>query len=237
MFEDSTFESTGRIRTRSRGWAIAALALNSAILLALIVIPLIYPEALQRQAAAFLMAVPPPPPPAPPAMQHPAARAVTAAAAVEDPFTAPRRIPQNIFVPAGPEPERLSNIGPEMGPGVIGGDPSVLPPLTQPRVVVRPAARTTARISSIIAAGLLIYKPLPQYPAIARTVCQEGTVVLAATISKEGTIANLHVVSGPPMLQGAAVDAVPNWRYQPYKLNGEPVDVETTINVIFTLGG
>jgi protein TonB len=63
----------------------------------------------------------------------------------------------------------------------------------------------------------------------------EGTVVLEATISKSGTIENLRVASGPPLLQHAALDAVQNWRYRPYLLDGEPVEVETTINVIFTL--
>jgi protein TonB len=62
-----------------------------------------------------------------------------------------------------------------------------------------------------------------------------GTVVLAATISKTGTIENLHVVSGPPVLQQAALDAVQTWLYRPYLLDGEPVEVETTINVVFTL--
>jgi len=62
-------------------------------------------------------------------------------------------------------------------------------------------------------------------------------VVLQATISKTGTIENLKVVSGPAMLTGAALDAVRTWRYRPYLLNNEPVEVDTTVNVIFTLGG
>ncbi|MGA2219181.1 MAG: energy transducer TonB, partial [Terracidiphilus sp.] len=64
----------------------------------------------------------------------------------------------------------------------------------------------------------------------------QGTVVLEAIISKQGTIESLRVVSGPPMLQQAARDAVSAWRYRPYLLNGEPVAVETTVNVVFTLG-
>jgi protein TonB len=62
-------------------------------------------------------------------------------------------------------------------------------------------------------------------------------VVLQATISKTGSIEGLHVISGPAMLQQAALEAVKNWRYRPYLLNNEPVEVETTVNVIFTLGG
>jgi protein TonB len=88
----------------------------------------------------------------------------------------------------------------------------------------------------MVVEGLLINKTPPIYPRIAIAVRSEGTVVLQATISKSGTIENLRVVSGPPMLQQAAIDAVQTWRYKPYLLGGEPVEVETTVNVIFTLG-
>jgi protein TonB len=91
------------------------------------------------------------------------------------------------------------------------------------------------RVSSLVEAGLLIRKVLPTYPAIGVAAHVEGTVVLEATISKTGTIENLRVASGPPILRQAAIDAVQNWRYRPYLLDGEPVEVETTINVIFTL--
>jgi protein TonB len=84
--------------------------------------------------------------------------------------------------------------------------------------------------------GLLISKNIPVYPRIAVAMHAEGTVVLQATISKAGTIENLRVVSGPPVLQQSAIDAVKTWRYRPYLLGGEPVEVETTVNVIFTLG-
>jgi periplasmic protein TonB len=83
--------------------------------------------------------------------------------------------------------------------------------------------------------GLLIHKVVPVYPSIGRAIRLEGAVVLQATISKSGTIENLHVVSGPQMLQQAALDAVKQWQYKPYKLNGEPVEVETTVNVEFKL--
>jgi protein TonB len=62
-----------------------------------------------------------------------------------------------------------------------------------------------------------------------------GAVQLQATISRDGTIENLRVVSGPALLQAAALEAVRQWRYRPYLLNGEPVEVETTINVDFTM--
>jgi TonB family protein len=90
-------------------------------------------------------------------------------------------------------------------------------------------------ISSGVAAGMLIQKTPPVYPTIAKTARVAGTVELEATISKTGTIKDLHVVSGPFMLRQAAVDAVRTWRYKPYELNNEPAEVETSINVVFNL--
>jgi protein TonB len=92
------------------------------------------------------------------------------------------------------------------------------------------------RISSGVMEGSLLAKFLPVYPAIAKAAGVHGTVVLQATISKNGTIENLRVMSGPVLLQQAAMDAVKTWRYRPYLLNGEPVKVETTVNVVFDLG-
>jgi TonB family protein len=97
------------------------------------------------------------------------------------------------------------------------------------------ASPEVVTVSSGVIFGLLIQKRPPDYPEIAKAARVSGTVVLAATISKTGTIKNLHVVSGPVMLQESAVDAVWTWRYKPYKLNNQPTEVETTINVIFSL--
>ena len=92
-------------------------------------------------------------------------------------------------------------------------------------------------VSSGVMQGNLLSKTQPIYPAIAKAARISGTVVLQATISKTGTIENLHVVSGPAMLQQAAMDAVRTWKYKPYLLNGDPVEVETQVNVVFNLGG
>jgi TonB family protein len=88
-----------------------------------------------------------------------------------------------------------------------------------------------------VMAGNLINAVRPDYPPIAKAARIQGTVVLQGTISKEGYVINLRVISGPPMLQQAAMDAVKHWIYKPYRLSGQPVEVMTTINVIFTLGG
>jgi protein TonB len=86
-------------------------------------------------------------------------------------------------------------------------------------------------------AGSLVHRVQPEYPYPAKMARVQGQVVLAAVISKEGTIENLRVVGGHPMLVRAAIEAVSLWRYRPYILNGEPVEVETQIMVNFTLGG
>jgi len=89
------------------------------------------------------------------------------------------------------------------------------------------------RISSGTMAGLMLAQVAPMYPPIAKAAHVQGVVILHAVISKSGIIEDLQVISGPPMLQGAAIDAVRNWRYRPYLLNGEPTEVQTTINVNF----
>jgi protein TonB len=76
----------------------------------------------------------------------------------------------------------------------------------------------------------------PIYPQIARITHTEGTVIVQAIISRTGQIESAHILSGPPMLQNAALDAVRSAHYHPYLLNGQPTEVETTITIHFTLG-
>jgi periplasmic protein TonB len=85
--------------------------------------------------------------------------------------------------------------------------------------------------------GNLIRKVQPTYPALARSARIQGTVMLQAVISKQGTIENLIVLTGHPMLVPAAIDAVRQWHYRPYILNNQPVEVETQITVNFSLAG
>src|SRR5208282_4669140 len=91
------------------------------------------------------------------------------------------------------------------------------------------------RVSSGVAQGLLLSRVQPEYPADARESRIQGVVVLQATIDKEGNIVQLELVSGHPMLAPAAIEAVKQWKYKPYLLNGEPIEVETQIQVNFTL--
>lgn len=106
------------------------------------------------------------------------------------------------------------------------------------RVSVAPTrAIGPVRISSGISQGMLLTPIRPIYPSIARAAGIQGTVVVEAIISTAGTIESAHVVSGPPMLQAAAVEAIRAARYRPYRLNGEPTAVQTTFTVNFRMGG
>ncbi len=231
MFEDSTFESAGRIRTRSRGWMIAAFALNGSIVLATILFPLIYPQALPRMASAFLMLAPPPQQmPPPPAQTVRVTRVSTEM--MGNQLVAPRVIPATTYAPTAPEPPGAGNVavwGEHLG---LAGP---LLPGQESRPVVREAVPARVRISSGVMDGMILRETVPVYPPVARAMGLEGTVELQATISKTGTIENLHAVAGPMLLRQAALDAVSTWVYRPYLLNGQPVEVETTINVEFKL--
>ncbi len=90
-------------------------------------------------------------------------------------------------------------------------------------------------VSSGVVAGNRISGQAPTYPSMARAANIQGTVVLEATITRSGRTSNLRILSGPMMLRAAALEAVRNWRYKPYLLNGQPIDVQTAINVVFSL--
>jgi protein TonB len=233
MFEDSTFESTGRIHTRSSGWMVAASAFNGSILMALVMIPLIYPHALPQMVLPFLMEVPTTPAPEPKPVERVQHADVVKSEMRGSQIFAPPRIP--IGIKMVQRPETLPNINvAAMDDGSGPGGPTPFGGETQ-RTVVRARVTGPVRVSGMVVDGLLIDKRMPVYPPIAKASGTQGTIVLQATISRSGTIENLRVVSGPAMLQQAAMDAVKEWRYRPYLLSGEPVEVETTVNVVFKL--
>ncbi len=97
----------------------------------------------------------------------------------------------------------------------------------------KPAIHGPIRIAIGVAAKNRISGDAPVYPEKAREAKVSGTVVMSAVIGKDGAIENLNIISGPPLLRQAALDAVSKWRYRPTKLNGEPVEVATQINVNF----
>jgi protein TonB len=98
-----------------------------------------------------------------------------------------------------------------------------------------PSQKPTYRVSPGVAQGNLLRKVNPHYPREAKENHVQGDVILQVTIDREGNVGNLRVVSGTPVLADAALDAVRQWKYRPYKLNGEPVAVVTTIEIQFHL--
>jgi len=155
---------------------------------------------------------------------------------------APTKIPKDIKMlkeDAAPPPQ-MAGVAGMSGMGSAGGVPGgVMGGIgTAPTPVVKVAPpKGPARVSGGVMAGSVISKTTPVYPPIAKAAHVSGAVVLHAIISKTGTIQNLTVISGPQMLQSAALEAVKTWRYKPYLLNNEPTEVDTTVTVNFSFGG
>ena len=239
MFEDSLIDSSGRIKTQSKYYTIVGILLNTSVLAMMILVPLVYPEALPKQAMSTLLVAPAPPPPqaARPPAQPTEPRAKAASEILAHSIQAPGRIPLHAKIIASEEPRTVAMVGIGEGSGdAIKAMTSILNNSTASTIVKQATLKKTI-VSSGVMQGYVLSKNAPTYPAIARAAHVSGKVVLQATISKTGSIENLHVLSGPPMLQQAAIEAVRTWRYKPYLLNGEPVEVETEINVVFNLGG
>lgn len=247
MFEDSLLESTGRFKTR-RGWTtLLSFVLQAFLLGIMVLIPLIYTEALpKQQLMTFLVAPPPPPPPPPPPAEAPKIEKVKVVQTdiVDGQLRTPTKIPEKVAMieeeEAPPPMSSVSGVvggvpggvpGGQMG-GVLGGvlssTPVAVPKVEQPKKI---------RVSQGVIQGNAISQPRPIYPPLAKQARIQGAVVLHAVISKNGNIENLEVVSGHPMLVPAAINAVKQWRYKPYYLNGQPVEVETQITVNFSLSG
>jgi periplasmic protein TonB len=213
----------------------------------LVLIPLIYTEALPKaQLMTFLAAPPPPPPPPPPPAATPPPRIVRHIT-VEDVMRAPTVIPKTIAqVKDEPEPPPNSvgvvggvpggvpggTMGGVLG-GVIGGVLSAAAPPPPPPP--KPQTPKRIRVGGQVESAKLIFQPKPEYPPLAKMARIQGVVRLDAIISKDGTIQDLKVLSGHPLLVSAAMAAVQRWRYQPTLLNGDAVEVATEIDVNFTL--
>ena len=236
MFEDATFHSRGTLPNQAPKWMLLTLAINLATLTALIVLPLIYPQGLAPQFLRRILYAPPP-------QTAVVSQRVTTQSITQPTQPATNSYPIIRVTPADPsESSAPPNTGsidlsPMVGavPGGLSSSTGVFEQST-PRHIVKPSQPRTIAISRGVSEGLLISRTDPTYPAIARTTRTAGTVILAATISTTGHIENLQVTSGPPMLRQSAIDAVKTWRYRPYLLNNLPVETETTINIIFSLG-
>jgi protein TonB len=243
MFEDSLIESGGRLKTKRGATTVLSFVLQMMLLGILVLIPLIYTEALpKQQLMTFLVAPPPPPPPPPPPAAAPIKVVKIQSELVNGQLRTPTKIPQKVQM------IKEEEAPPAMGAGVMGGVPGGVPGGSMGGVIGGIIGSTTTaipkvatpqrvRVSQGVSQGLLIKRVQPNYPPLARQARIQGQVVLQAEISKDGTIQNLQLVSGHPMLAPAAIEAVKQWRYKPYLLNGEPVAVETQVVVNFTLSG
>lgn len=246
MFEDSLFASTAR-RNPRRGWAaVISFGFQSAILGTLVLIPMVFTNALPVSAlkGAFVVTAPVrnAAAPKPPEIHrtHP-----NTSNYLNNELVAPIRVPTQITHVV--DTHQADTVGEYTGPEIPGaflvGGPGrndainrLIAVTQQPKPPANIAPRSV-RLSIGVSEGLLIHKVTPVYPPLARQSRVQGQVLLQATIGRDGTIQNLQVVNGHPLLVGSALDAVKQWRYRPYLLNNEPVEVETQITVNFTLGG
>lgn len=241
MFEQSLVVDTGQGR---KGWTFAAsMAGELLAVTALMLLPLLYTQALPIVQAVAVRLPAPPLPPAP-APERPAS---TVRPRQETPriFTgveAPRRIPDRVAMlidqPAAPMP-------PGASPGVPGGIGEAMPPAlaipipAPPKPVAESKAPAAPRKPLVVGGNVqeakLLKRVIPAYPALARAARISGTVKLVGVIAADGTIQQLQVVSGHPLLVRAALEAVRQWVYRPTLLNGAPVEVIAPIDVVFTL--
>src|SRR6202043_4253979 len=245
MFEDSLLESGGRLKTKRGRTTTFAIILEVGLIGLMVLMPLIFTEALpKQQLMTFLVAPPPPPPPPPPAAAPVKVVKQIQTDIVNGALRTPTKIPQKIQMikeEEAPPPAMASS-------GVVGGVPGGIPGgqmggviggiiSSTPVAVPKVATPQRVRVSAGVTSGLKVKDVNPFYPPLARQARIQGTVLLRAQIGKDGSIQNLQLVSGHPMLVQAALDAVKQWKYKPYLLNGEPVEVDTEVQVNFTLSG
>src|SRR5271156_4699929 len=244
MFEDSLIESGGRLKTKRGIWTFFSFALEAVLVGVLVLIPLLFTEALPKtQLMTFLVAPPPPPPPPPPAAAPIKIVKQVQTNIINNQLRTPTKIPEKVQMIKEDEAPP-----PVMSAGVVGGVPGGIPGgqmggviggiiSSTPVAVPKVATPQRVRVSQCVSQGLLVRRVQPNYPPLARQARISGTVILHAVISKDGSIERLTLVSGHPMLAPAAIDAVKQWKYRPYLLNGEPVEVDTEVLVNFTLAG
>ena len=257
MFEQMLLPEGGTHQKRNAALVLAAQALLAAFVV--LVIPGLFVLPLPKTDLVTELVAPPPPPPPPPPAAPAVTRTVRTAAVKPVPrvfniqkLVAPKAIPQEpaiiAAVPALPDNAAIGGvpggipggvpggvIGGTVG-GTIGAPPA--PPAPAPtQAQAQPATSTPSqiRIGGDVQAAKLTHEVQPAYPRLAKDAHVMGTVKLSATIASNGTVKDLHVVSGNPLLVQAAVNAVKQWTYQPTILNGKPVEVLTEVDVKFTL--
>jgi protein TonB len=245
MFEESLVESTPLLRSRNSAPVVTSIAIQAAIAAAILTLPLLHPEVIPIRAPRIQLIAPrftpPPPPPPPPPPLHVETSLTTSAAPSVPHLAAPQTAAfRDLLTTLSTTPVdnpaltsvSMGNHNPLLSVGVA--------PQPTARVTSAPAAPTAGkapiRISQGVSAGLLLSPIQPIYPPIAKAAGVQGTVIVRAVISTSGHIESARVLSGPPMLQGAALEAIREARYRPYLLNNQPTTVDTTFTITFHLG-
>jgi protein TonB len=251
MFEQSLVDGMGR--TSKPLTVLASFSVQTLLVIVLVIIPLIYTDTLPRATLTSFLVAPPPPPPPPP----PPAAPIKVVKVIPRQFDAgklmaPKQIPKDIAMIKEEEmPPMAGAVGVVGGlpggvpggtpggliGGIIGAVPQAAPPPPPPPVKKeeKPATPQRIRVGGNVQSAKLIKQPKPPYPPLAKQARIQGTVRFQAIIGKDGTIQNLQLISGHPLLVPSATEAVKQWVYQPTLLNGEPVEVVTQIDVNFTL--
>lgn len=252
LFEDSLLDSSVAQRKRRTWSTLLSFVLQLVLIGLLLLLPLWFTDVLpKQQLLVFLEAPPPPPPPPPPAASTPPStpKVVKVTSNIANGrLRAPSRIPAKVqVIKEDDAPLPVATTGGVIGGvpggipggqlgGVIGGiisassSPAAAPTLSKPVPAVQ-----RRRISQGVTQGLLIFRIEPTYPPLAQQARIQGVVVMTAFIDKGGNVQRLQVVSGHPLLAHAAIEAVKQWRYKPFVLNGQPLEVETTVTVNFHL--
>jgi protein TonB len=235
LFHDSLVVSGAKSRPRNPWAAVGSVTLLSLVLLALVVIPLFHTDTLPKRETLTMLLVPPPA----------AASTVTTFRVPTPTYTSKSiSIPTAMHMTQETPPPPVGTTGGVVGGvpgGLVGGVPGgVLTEVLSGTHSVPVLAKTSPtpkrmRIASRVAESNLIHDVSPTYPPEAGRARIEGTVVLLAVIAKDGTVQDVRVESGLPVLAQAAIDAVKQWRYKPYLLNGEPIEVDSQITINFTL--
>ena len=238
MFDSVLLEVPRAERRRRKLTLVATLAGESLVIAALVAVPLLYLDAIPGMSVhAQVLNVPLGQAPT----LHPDQRPDLGGGNSHGPFVGvPTPIVRNMSpaLPYGPaRPDFVGETIPELpytGPsgccGLPGGDPNgFVPP---PRQVRGPEKLVLSRLDP----GMIVHRVEPAYPQQAKLIRVQGEVILHAVIAKDGGVESLRVVSGHPMLVGAALDAVRQWRFRPYYLNGSPIEVEAQVTVRFVLG-
>ena len=236
MFEQ-TFVATAK--THKIRTVLVSFAVQTILVVIGILIPMIYFDALPTaQLRGLLVAPPPPPMPAPPPPEAPKVVKFIPRHFDAGKLMSPQGVPKNIAVikeddlPA-PSAVGVGGVSPDALVRMLGPVPVAAPP--PPPSVQRNVQTPRLRVGGMVQSAKLVRQLKPVYPQLAKQARIQGVVRIHALISKDGTIEDLKVVSGHPLLVLSALEAVKQWAYEPTLLNGEPVGVETDIDVNFTL--